>query len=486
MSKTIFGTSDKSNFIVNMNEEQYSKVASGVLLSAFFLVPLFTIPPEVSKGATFEMVAVGLLTAGFFAMIAALIAVMKKFIDKKVLFPVCAFGAMVLWGFVSMFDSYDLKIGFYGFTGRGEGMLAIIFYLCFFLTALTIKREKAVTTLINGAVAVGLLNSLFALVQITTGKLTTFEKFTSRVDADLAVGLSQTPIFLAMVLTLSLAAAGIGFAASKSRRRSIFCLVSACIFSFVMIYTYSLVGICGIVLGVITAFISVFVLKAKKIKLLSSAAIAASAALAVVLSVCGAIGNINTYKLYDGYSLWRLDSYCRLTSSGIDDKRAVDIFDTADTYAFLNKKTSDIISEHKLTGTGPEQLVYPQIYNTSGYSSMDISDVIMNNKGTFDKVYNEYLYTAATRGIPSLIALAALLLYLIVSGFRTLKKERTEAKFGPYMIMLCGVLIFFIGCSNIVFSPIFWTFAGLSAATFPKKAESGNKGSKKKNKVKIK
>lgn len=487
MAKTIFKTSEESNFILNMTEEQYAKLASYGLLAALFMVPVFTIVPEATRNATFIVSAGGILVAGVIGMILALIAVIKKYIDKKVLLPVCTFTAMVLWGFVSMADSYDIRTGFYGYTGRGEGMLAIVFYLCFFLTALSIKREKAVTTLIDGAVILGLLNSAVGFIQLFTGKLSHYHRMTVSSETRAVSGLSQSPIFMAMVYTLTLAAAVTAFTASKDKKRSIFYLVSACIFSFMMIHTYSLMGICGIVLGIVTAIVSVIVLRTDKKKLISAAAVAAAALLAVICSFAGITNKAKDYRLYDGITLWKLDAYQRLSASGIYDEERVDINDTADVYAFLNDRTISIIKDFKMTGTGPDQLVFPQIYDLNGGNyedpEFDLADLMTLNKGTFDKVYNEYLYTAASRGIPSLIALVVLLISTIVIGYRNLKKERTLARLAPFMITLSGVIIFFIGVSNIAFTPVFWTFAGLSIASLEKVAvpvdkKSGKKRSK--------
>ena len=91
----------------------------------------------------------------------------------------------------------------------------------------------------------------------------------------------------------------------------------------------------------------------------------------------------------------------------------------------------------------------------------DINAVISMNKGTFDKVYNEYLYTTATRGIPSLIALVVIIVSVLLAGIRKLKKSPSENTVCTFMIFISGIIIFFIGCSNITFSPVFWTIAGL-------------------------
>lgn len=463
MAKTIFHTTEKSNFILNMTEEQYSKVASFGLIAALFAVPLFTILPEVSGKASYAISAGGLAVAGVINMILALIAMIKKYIDKKALLPVCAFAAMVAWGVVSLADGYELSTGLYGYPERGEGLLAILFYFGFFVTALSIRRERVLKTLINGIIGVGLLNSVISFVQIFTGKLSNYDTVSLDEKINAASGLSVSPLFLAMVLTLSLTAALIGFVTSSDKKRSIFCIASAAIFSFVMMFTYSLIGICGLAFSVIATAAAVFVMKVKKIRLLSVLAAALPAVLAVVLVNAGLIGNISSYRLHDGRILWWADAYMRASASGNVNTDILDIDNTADVYLYLNDKTMDIIRQYPATGTGPEQLVYPQLYTVGGLTQFEmVSDFVQFNIGTFDKVYNEYLYTAATRGVPSLIALVLTLVPALALGFKSVKKRKTSEALTFFMLTLGGALLFLIGSSSIAFAPVIWTAAGAS------------------------
>lgn len=467
MAKNIMNTSDKSNFILNMTEEQYSKGAAFGLIAACLMISIFTIPPEISSGAAYSISAIGLAIPGVICMILALISIIRKFIEKKALFASCAFGAMVGWGVVSMLDSYDMNVGFYGFPQRGEGLMAILFYCCFFITAASIKREKALKAIVNGIILAGLINSLFAILQIFTDKFSNYRHISIFFNFA-ASGLSQSPIFLAMVLTLALIAALIIFVLDNSKKRRIFCLASSCTFTFAMIYTFSLMSLAGIGLAVIAAVAAAVIKKAPKKSLIFLAAPVASAALAVVLCFAGLASSYKDYKLHDGYILWTGDSYKRASASGNFDKRAVDINNTFDVYDHLNRKTLDIIKENPLTGTGPEQLVYPQIYTVTtseGVKLESMADITSLNSGTFDKVYNEYLYTAATRGIPSLIALICIILSVLRVGFRNMKKSSSPETACLFFVTLGGALVFLIGCSNIAFAPIFWTAAGASCVT---------------------
>lgn len=487
MAKTLFNSSEKSNFILNMTEEQYAKLASFGMLAACFTVPLFTIPAECLSTVTYSFASGGLAVSGVACLILAMIAIIKKYINRRVVLPLCAFGAMLLWSVVSMINGYDINVSLYGFPQRGEGILAILFYFCFFVTAASVKRERALNTLINGIIGAGLLNSAWAILQFCTDKVFAYKFMTSSrlkevlqqssesTDKSVAAsGLSQSPIFLAMLLTLSLTAALIGFIMSNSKKRSIFCIVSACIFSFTMILTYTLVGVCGIIFAIIAAAASVFIAKAPKKKLASLAAAAASAILAVILAATGVIGNETSYSLNDGYLLWTADSFQRISASGNYDPDILNIENTKDVYSHLNRETIEIIKKYPLTGTGPEQLVYPQLKKEdAGQTRFD--DLIFDNPNTFDKVYNEYLYTAATRGIPSLLALLAVILPVLFIGLKHMKQQRDEISICMFFLTLGGALIFLIGCSNIAFSPVFWAAAGGSCAAIEKAASKNKK-----------
>ena len=77
-TKTLFNSSENSNFILNMTEEQYSKLASIGLTATCFLVFVFTAIAEiisaVSGSSSYSIAAAGLSIAGVFCMILALIA----------------------------------------------------------------------------------------------------------------------------------------------------------------------------------------------------------------------------------------------------------------------------------------------------------------------------------------------------------------------------------------------------------------------------
>ncbi|MCM1357183.1 MAG: O-antigen ligase family protein [Prevotella sp.] len=467
MSKQLFNSSEESNFILNMTEEKYSQLASYGLSLACFTTAVFAVIPEFIDTLSYSIVSGGLAISGVICMILALIGIIKKYINFKNL-SLWGFVGMIVWGIISMINSYSVSVSFYGFSGRGEGLLAIIFYFGFFITAMSVKREKVITIIINSIIASGLLHSTVGLIQVFTGKLSHYQYASITTKINAASGLAQSPIFLAMVLSLALTASLVTAVLTNNKKRRIFCIVSSCLFTFVMMFTYSLMGITGIIIALLSAGVSLFIKKSPKIRLMALLSGILPAIVAVLIVNSGIIGGISSYQLYDGYTLWWADSYMRLSASGNCDPDNLDLSDTVEVYKYLNRKAIDIIKKYALTGTGEDQLVYPQLYTNGGLDPerSDISDIIARNINTFDKVYNEYLYTAATRGIPSLIALVLILGSVLIAGFRKIKKSPSENTVCMFMMFICGIIIFFIGCSNITFSPVFWVVSGLLISTY--------------------
>ena len=122
----------------------------------------------------------------------------------------------------------------------------------------------------------------------------------------------------------------------------------------------------------------------------------------------------------------------------------------------------NIIGKNPLTGTGPEQLAFPQVYKVDDLT--EIEDIVTANDGIFDKTYNEYLYTAATRGIPSLAALALALIPALIMGYKAFRRRKNAEAFTAFVLTLGGVLMFFISCSSIAYAPVFWAAAGTACA----------------------
>ena len=344
-------------------------------------------------------------------------------------------------------------------------------------TALTIKGKKSVSLVMDAVAAVGTINALWGIMQIFGAVPTNYGSVVATVPWDstdkinAASGLSQSPLFLAMVLGISLVTVLSGAVLCEKKARRVIYAVSGCIMSFVLIFTYSVAGWIAFGIAVVTSLILVFTKKVPKKRLISIACAVLSSALAIQL-ICFGVGNIyDKYKLHDGPIMW-WDSWYRIEASGDynlpevkDSYTALD--DVSYVYKYTFGKTIDIIKENALVGTGPENLIFPQVNEQIIMSdgSMRIAgESGTSNEGTFDKVYNEFLYVAATRGIPSLIAFVVLLVSVLAKGIGKLRKNKCGIiEIFSVAAVIGGIGVMLAGVSNITFAPVFWICAGLCA-----------------------
>ena len=111
-----------------------------------------------------------------------------------------------------------------------------------------------------------------------------------------------------------------------------------------------------------------------------------------------------------------------------------------------------VIRKYPLVGTGPDNFTYAQLR-----SSMEI----FQNANSIDRPYNDYLFIAATRGIPGLLLYVALLAVALWMGVRRYRKTKAWM----YLAALGGVIAFaltaFVGISVLTVTPMLWMLLGI-------------------------
>ena len=105
MAKQLFNSSEKSNFILNMTEEKYSKLASWGLIVTIILSSISTAIPVISGIKIYNISSAGLTVGGIICMVLALIGAMKKYVSKRIAIPAAAMGFSLVWGVISMINS---------------------------------------------------------------------------------------------------------------------------------------------------------------------------------------------------------------------------------------------------------------------------------------------------------------------------------------------------------------------------------------------
>ena len=478
MPKTIFGTTEKSNFILNMKTERYWRYNLWIMLAFLVLMPVMSIPLEFVRVYSLPIIALAL--TGVAAIVFAIIGFMKSVTPKPLWIAAGILGAMLVWGYLSLMNSfsagdvYNYNVATFGADGRGEGILSILFYGCFFLLGAQLGTDDNRKKLLCGMFLMGLLECAWGLLQaLPIG----FPSWYKNLDplllfrVFLPSGLTGSPIFLATLLVMLSFPAMLmaGFETEKKTR--ILALVSAVVFPLVAVRTQCLIGLAGTALSVVLALC--YVLWKKGGRQGVTAVCAALLGFALGLGWCFAAPAVNgtylfgsedstvSYQLYDGAIMWE-DSAYRLAVSGYyvpngakNPNGNFDLNSIPETYGYLWRVTADIIRDYPVVGTGPDSLVYPQLYQYL---------TIASNPNTFDRAYNFYLHTAATLGVPMLLLLTALLVFVFVRGGKASAKSGGDwLRTSVLGAVLLYCLVMVIGSSCVTVAPLFWMLAGVCA-----------------------
>lgn len=471
-AKTIFNTTEKSNFILNMKPEEFYGYNLKILLGFLILMPVFCIPLEFAN--VYSVPTMALSITGVFAIVFVFIGFMKSETPKQLFLPAGVLGAMLIWGLVSLFDTTYTGIALFGEDGRGEGWLASLFYAGFFLLGAQLGTDQNRFKLLNGMLWMGLTECLWSLLQILPIDFPSHYQDLKPIllfDLYLPSGLTGNPIFLAILLSMLLIPAMLGQIFAEKKSQKMFCLICSVCFTLVSVKTQCLLGICAPVIAILIAVIYGFVRKSGK-----------SAVLALVTALLGLVAGLglaytapainhsysratgepvqieNQFTLYDGAIMWEDSSY-RLIASGYyiqngaeNPNGSFDITSLPETYGFMNQCTMNIIKLFPLTGSGQDSMAYVQRYQDAEIAS---------NPNTFDRCYNYYLQLAGTTGIPMLILFIILMGIVIVRGIPACRRSENWLAFGIVSTVIFYLLMMILGTSCITVAPLFWMLAGM-------------------------
>lgn len=233
--------------------------------------------------------------------------------------------------------------------------------------------------------------------------------------------------------------------------------------------TQCVIGVCGMALCIAAALVCNLCRKGGKQALVKGVIVLAafcvglgwvfaSPAMNKTISRSGAAEtNVTGFALYDGGIIWE-DSAYRLAVSGYYIKSGTtnpnghfDLESVPETYGFLWRSTMKIVQDYPLVGSGPDNLVYPQLYQNIAVGA---------NPNTFDRAYDYYLHLAATMGVPMLVLFLALMVISLVQGAKGCKGWLRTGILGAVILYLAVMVI---GSSCITVAPLFWMLAGCCA-----------------------
>lgn len=467
--KTIFGTTEKSNFILNMTNDQFNKTASVMFTIGFSLIFVLSAVSEIISNmmvseTTYDWKIIPSISLGITGILGAvvfIIALIKQTLTKKQIIGSLTALALTVFMYISYVNSISTVqdySGFLGFRhGRYEGLLVHLSYIFIFLGSMSINSEKAVNTVFKVFSAIMILESIWSALQF----IPSFPGFYYKipylmVNPMLPSGTAGSPVFLAVMLSAGLIISAFGAMHDKSSVFSVIYKLAVLPVSFFLVKTQTLAGYISSVV-ILAAVLTDYIRSKKSEKTDSTPLILMisgfAAALVFIL--------IKGFAVYDGEVIWQ-DGCTRLGAFGqysASLEGSFDIHDITEVYPFLWNKAAEIIKQFPVTGIGPDAFVFSQ---RSGI----LNDVPLS----VDRPYNEYLFYAASFGIPAAVSLAALFFYSSANGVMSALRKKSWIFSASMTAAVLFTLSALFTSGTATVSPFIWFILGTCCCTFSEKS----------------
>ncbi len=448
-----------------MKFETVAKWINGILC-ACIIVPLVggMFITGVDKASSF--LGSFLYATGFSCILFFIVQLLRKDI-KLTNYPAAflIFGLALLAGasyykVVLTSDSQEyINTAILGELGRYEGLLSLLAYFGIFLLAMTIMKRSSVKTIFDILIGAGIVQAVIAVMQhIPWGFPSDFRDLPALLllkNVHLSSGLADSPIFYGSFLTLVTGVAIAGAIYDENIIRARVYGASAALFFLTGLFTSSVVPLIGTGAVLITILIIEMARKngitfaEGKIKTPNKRLAVIIAAFAVIFALVYAIQGIYLRDKAIAYS----DAFYRLYIVGSPSP-----IHTESLWAIGADKSLALIKSDPLLGVGPDLMAKSLVYN----EELAVDSI--------DRSYNEYLYTAVTRGIPSLILYAALLVMTFIRLFKGMKEFFADGKMWFRPALLTAVLAYsvqaFFSASAVTVAPFFWLLMGIAWSGF--------------------
>lgn len=498
--KHLFGTSEKSDFILNMTHEGAQKLCGVYSIIALLLVAAVAVPYYFTQnivdyvdesGLTHYfnekfifITAMTVLITGFIGFCIFLVANMKKLIDlknNKSLFILLAF---VILSVISCITAEDTFSAIYGYFDRSEGLFAILGYCGFFLMGMVITSDKWRVKLSDFIVGIGLFQAVVGILQSIPAtakfvpnyfknlfiRLYTSESDVSAgqfalIDEDsikkglagvyekgyTASGFACSPHALAAILSVVFAVALGGLIYDQSKKRRIFYGLSVPLIAAAIFLTQTVTGIVGIGTGILVTVIIAIVKNAKD---KSAKKIMPKLAWGVLSAgiIAGILFASSAVKL--------------------NDEKII----VTDSHTRLSVATKNLLEYHLKVNSGENlQWIYSYLWDDGLYVAEqnpafgvgpDNGSAVNAYGGNLDRSYNEYIDIMQNRGIPCFICYILLLAVCIIKMVKAVRGFIKGENSWVAAAVTAGALAYlaqaFFNISSVTSSPYLWITLGLA------------------------
>lgn len=333
---------------------------------------------------------------------------------------------IIIFSIISVIFSINKNVSIFGFKGRYEGLLTILYYFSIYLISTNIEK-KYKKIIIYFLLFIGIINTIYAVFQILEIKGIMIRYNNKK---PWATGFVNNPNFYG-ILTLLCISYSIGLFIDEERIQSkIIYGLLIFIFMIGLLISNGLSSLVGLI--VVLTYILIYIIKYKKIKELIII-------LLILLTSTLLITKANKTTLIKDLVKTKNETI-EITKGNLNDKYGTN-------RVFIWKNTIKRVPHHILTGSGIDNFYYV-------FGEKPLKD----NRWTYDKAHNEYLQILITEGILALIS------YLLLYGTITIKSIKNNYKNKEIYLILpvIGYLVqAFFNISVIEVAPFFYISLGL-------------------------
>ena len=334
--------------------------------------------------------------------------------------------SIILFALISLIFAHSRKIAIYGMIYRYEGIYAIIYYLTLtYLSSFIKKDNKRIISKI--IVVIGLINTLYAYLQITGSSFVTIYK---KDGVIWAAGLLNNPNFYASFILMSLAISLGIFIEEQEKLEEIKygIIVAILVIGLLISNTTS----CAVGLIVVLIYLFIYCIKNKYIKkfLIITGIITLETLLFQKAGMTTLIKDINKTK----------NETIEISKGNFDPSYGTKRIE-------LWRKTSKLLPKYLIHGVGIDNFAF-----IDNGSPLNVGNTL------FDKAHNEYLQILITQGIFSLLSYLALFIVIVIKGIKNSFKSKKVFLILPVIGYLTQA---FFNISVIEVAPIFYILLGL-------------------------
>ncbi len=440
-----------------MNKSTVEKWKNGLLYACVIILFIGGIVITLVEKANAFMGSF-LYVAGFSCILFYIVLLLRKdikFKDTPAAFLIVALAVLAAASYYRVVltdgNSAHTATALLGETGRYEGLLSLFAYFGIFLLATCVTDRKVIKNLFILLTLSGIGQAAFAVMQhIPWGFPSDFRKLPSIIllkNVHLSSGLSDSPIFYGTFLTIVSGIAIAGAVWEKNAKTARFYGFAAVLFFLTGLFTSSVIPLIGIGADIVIITIVTIINRKRETfpeSILKTPLRRLGIVASCILAVFGIVSLTQGIYLRDKPIAYT-DAFNRLfivaSPSPVNDDSL---------WKIGAERSAIMIADEPLLGVGPDLM-----------ASYQLERAELQTDG-LDRSYNEYLYTAATRGLPSLIVYTALLIMTIVRLIKGIKGFDNWYRLGLMAAVLGYAIQAFFGASAVTVAPFFWLLMGLA------------------------